>query len=440
MTFPLTLLFIWLVFWRPQEWLFPWMYGWPVLQLITFVALLGLMMDVNQGRAKFPKTPAVMLSVGLWLSTIMSHVAHTYFQGVLNTYQETFKISVFLLLLLVVLDNIDRLRKVVLLFLLAAILMSIHAIMQFKTGEGFAGSGPIIWWNVEKNKLMTQTQFFGIFGDPNDLGQFLGLAIPFVFAFPRKMTVVALLAAGAVIVYVGEALLTTQSRGTLVGVIAMVACLIFMRLPAKWLPYLVVCGLLGGLGACAFFGNQLLDASAHDRVVFWGIANRYFKSSPINMLFGGGYGMFPEIIGTDNAAHNAFVCCYSELGLLGYWFWFNLLSLGVIGCWRTRVAFRNPRNGMQAFLKRFSGIGIAAIVGFSASSYFLSRAYVYPYFLLFGMLNAVPVIAQRYLPEDHPPLLDFRRDVVINGTIAMLCSIIYIYISVIILNKAYSGG
>lgn len=403
------------------------------------MALLGLVIEINQGSAKIPKTPAIMLSVGLWFATIMSHVAHTYFQGLLNTYQETFKISLLLVLLLVVLDNINRTRMVVVTFVLAAVVMSFHAVIQYKTGVGFGEGGPLVWFNGQTGKLITQTQFYGIFGDPNDLGQFLGLAIPFVFAIPRRMNPITVMSACAVVWLVSEALLTTHSRGTLVGVVAMVACMVLLRLPATWLPYVAIIGLVVGLMACAFLGSSMLDMSARERVVFWGYANRYFKSSPINMLFGGGYNMFPDIIGTDRAAHNAFVCCYAELGLFGYWFWFNLLSLGTIGCWRTRVAFTRPRNGSQAYLKRLSGLSLVAMAGFATSSYFLSRAYVYPCFLLFGLMNAIPVIAQKYLPEDYPPLLDLRKDVLWTGTIATLCSILYIYATVLVLNRGFGG-
>ena len=114
MTFPLTLIFIWLVFWRPQEWLFPWMFGWPILDFIVFPAILGLLMEISMKVTEIPKTPAMMLAIGLWFATILSHVSHLYLQGVLDTYLETFKISLLLILLLVVIKNIDRARAVVL--------------------------------------------------------------------------------------------------------------------------------------------------------------------------------------------------------------------------------------------------------------------------------------------------------------------------------------
>lgn len=149
--------------------------------------------------------------------------------------------------------------------------------------------------------------------------------------------------------------------------------------------------------------------------------------------------MFAEISGTDRAAHNAFVSCYTELGFFGYWFWFSTLTLALVGCYRTRLAFRKPRNPDQEYLKRVAGYGMASMAGFAASSYFLSRAYVFPLFILFGLLNVVPIIAQRYLPEDHPPLISWRRDVIVVGTLCSLASVFYIYVSILLLNRAYGG-
>jgi putative inorganic carbon (HCO3(-)) transporter len=433
MTFPLTLVFMWLVFWRPQEWLLPWMYGWPVLDVIVYAALLGLAMEISLQATAPPKTPALMLAIGLWFATIMSHVSHTYFQGILDTYQETFKISLLLVLLMVVINSINRARGVVLMFLLAALVMSVHAILQDKTGVGFGGGKPLIWWNSDKDVWVQQSQFFGIFEDPNDFAQILITAMPLVLAYPKRLTPITLMMVAGVIWVISIALTTTGSRGAVVGLVAMGVCLLIMRLPARWIPYAAALGLATGLAICAFGGASLLDESALDRVAFWGDANYAFKKNPI---FGIGYGMFTDITEESRAAHNAYVNCYTELGFFGYWFWFNLLTLGLIGCWRTRTAFRKPRNEAQAYLKRLSGLSIAAMAGFAASAYFISRAYVYPFFFLFGLLNIIPVIAKRYLPEDYPPLLDFKKDVLITGTLAAAGSIVYVYLSILILNRA----
>jgi hypothetical protein len=432
MTFPLTLIFILLVFWRPQEWLFPWMFGWPLLQVITYVSLLGLILEINQNTTRFPRTPAVMLAVGLFFASIMSHVAHGYFQGVINTIPDTFKLCLFLILLLTVINSISRMQAVIVVMLLGSVLMTIHGIMQINTGVGFGGLEPIHFYYGPKDKWITQSQFFGIFGDPNDLGQYLVACMPLAFALTRRMGFVAFIFGVGLVWAFGEGVWTTQSRGALIGVIGSLGCTLFLFLPVRWMPKVAVVSMIGALVVCGIFGPTLLDESARDRVMFWGAANQYFKTAP---LFGGGYGMFGEISGTNRAAHNAYVLCYTELGLFGYWFWFNTMTLGFLGCWRTRVAFRRARDPDRKYLRRVAGLCMASMAGFAASSYFLSRAYVFPLFILFGLMNSIPVVAARYLPEDHPPLIDLRTDVLLTGTAATLISVVYIYISILLLNR-----
>ncbi len=431
MTFPLTLLFMFLVFWRPQEWLIPWMFGWPVLQAIGYISALSLMMETSQHQTRFPKTPAIMLAVGLWFATIMSHVGNGYFQGVLDTIPDTFKPCLFVILLLVVVDRPERARMVVLVFVVAAVVMSVHALMQQQLGYGFAGQRPIWVINYDTGAWQSRSQFFGVFEDPNDLGQYLAGSIPLVFAYPRRMHAIAWVGCLAVAGMILAALLATHSRGGLVALSAAGACLLLLRLPARWLPYGGAVALVVGLVLCGTLGGRLLDMSARERVDFWGLANYRFKHQPI---FGIGYGMFWEVAG-DRAAHNAFVCCYTELGLLGYWFWFGLLQLGMTGCWRSLVALRRPRNGAQAYMRRLAGLGIASLASFSAGGYFLSRTFVFAFFFLFGLLNAVPMITQRMLPDEHPPLIDARRDVYLAITLGTLFSVLYVYVSILLLNR-----
>lgn len=431
MTFPLTLLFMFLVFWRPQEWLIPWMFGWPVLQAIVYISALSLAVETSQKQVRFPQTPAVMLAVGLWFSTIMSHVANGYFQGMMDTIPESFKPCLFCLLLLVVIDRADRARAVVLVFVVAAVIMSVHALMQQHLGAGFAGQRPLVVFDPDTGKTQLRSLFFGVFEDPNDLGQMLAGSIPLVFAYPRRMNpltfVLTLATAGLIL----AGLLATHSRGGLVALSAAGACLLLIRLPPRWIPYGAAVALVVGLILCGTMGGRMLDMSARERVDFWGLANYRFKHQP---LFGIGYGMFWEVAG-DRAAHNAFVSCYTELGLFGYWFWFGLLQLGVTGCWRTLSALRRARTGTQIYLRRLAGFTMAAMASFAGGGYFLSRTFLFAFFFLFGLSNAIPMLAQRLLPDDHPPLLDTRRDVYMAITIGGVFSMVYVYITILLLNR-----
>jgi hypothetical protein len=436
MTFPLTLLFMFMVFWRPQEWLLPGLYGWPLLDAVVYAALLALIMEVNQQQIKLPKTPVIWLSVGLFVSTILSHVSHTYFQGMMDTIPESFKLCFFLLLLVVVVDRVERIRAVIIVMVASAVIMTVHCLMQQKLGYGFAGGEPLIRYRPLIDEWQVQSQFFGIFADPNDVGQWFVAAIPLVFAIPRRLNPVTLSMCFGVAWYLFLGLEATHSRGAQIAFAAMVATLVVLKFPTRWLPYLAVLGLGVVLVLCGLKGAGMLDASAQERVVYWGMANRMFKDNP---LFGLGYGMFWEVTGGHKAAHNAFVSCYTEVGLVGYWFWFGMLQLGLIGAWRTRVALGRVRKQSQAYLKRVSGLGLASLVGFAVGGYFLSRAFVFPLFFLVGLLNTFPMIAKKLLPEDHPPLIDPRKDVFGMGTLSSLFSVVYVYWTILILNKAFYG-
>jgi hypothetical protein len=220
-----------------------------------------------------------------------------------------------------------------------------------------------------------------------------------------------------------------------VALIVASAIMIFMFLPSRWTPYLLAVGLFFGLVMCFTFGDRLLDMSARQRVVFWGYGNMAFKSNPI---FGIGYNMY-WLIADGLPAHNAFVTCYTELGVFGYWMWFSLIFMGVLGSWRVRLAMATPQTTEQAYLFRFAGVGIAALGGFCSSAYFLSKTFVFPMFFMIAIVNAVPRIAELMLDDDSKKLLDVKSDLFKWGTVVTLGSIAYIYVSIILLNKAYGG-
>ena len=437
MTFFFTVIFMLLVFWRPQEWLVPWLYGWPLLDAVVATAILALLLEADQGRIRFPKNaPQIYLLVGLWAAAVMSHVVHTYFAGMTYTMVEMFKICFFTLLLLCVLDSPKRLRTVAGLFVTMASLMAVHAILQEARLRGFAGQPPMWIPSIRGNPPYTRSVFFGIFADPNDLAQLLVTAVPLVFAVPKRMNTMRFLIGVAVSALLIRGYMTTHSRGGLVALVAAGTMVVCLKLPVRWMPYLVLSGLLAALVLCGTKAGDMLDMSVHERVVFWGYGNRAFKSNPV---FGIGHNMFWQIA-DGRPAHNAFVTCYTELGIVGYWMWFCFIQIGVLGTWRSRMALRGPRTDEQVFLHRYAGLSLAALAGFCASAYFLSRTFVFPLFFLLAVVNAIPMVTDRELPDSNrAPFLDPRRDIMMMGTLGTFASIIYIYMSIVFLNRSFGG-
>jgi len=436
MTFFLVAVFVFMVFWRPQEWLFPWLFGFPLLDIVVVVAALTMLIEFNERSLKFPRrAPQVFLLGGLWFAAIMSHVAHTYLAGVMWTIVPVFKFCFFTFLLFACLDRPRRLRTISMLFVAMSCMMAVHALLQETTGAGFMGLPPIRIPAIGENAPYTRSYFFGIFGDPNDLAQIMATSIPFAFALTWRRSFIGLLLGGAITVLLVKAILATHSRGGMVALLTVAGVLFVLTLPPRWLIWGLFAILLGAMVMFPFSGG-ILDESAHDRVVFWGQANWAFKRNPI---FGVGFNMITDFIERDRAIHNAFVECYAEIGFFGYWFWFALLQLGIVGAYRTRMLLTGVKDLRARWLRRFAGLSIAALMGYSASSYFLTRAFVYPILFLFALLGAVPLVAQHYLPEGHPPLIEFRRHVLILGTIGTVLSITYVYFSIILINKAWYG-
>lgn len=434
MTFFFSSLFILLVFWRPQEWLVLQLYGWPVLDVIVVLAMFGLMIEHSEGKIQFPRrTPQLWLLPGLWFASVFSHVPHTYYAGMMMTIPDVFKICFFTWLLFVVLDRPERLRIVAILFVVMACVMAWHSLLQVHRGYGFAHRAP--FWSIRPGQgRFLRTYFFGVFEDPNDMAQMFATAIPLSFVMTRRRSFWSFLLGCAITCLLLQGFFTTHSRGGYVALIAVAGMMIVMWLPSRWTPTLVVLYLMGALVLCLFAGPYL-DMSSYERVIFWGTANQYFKANP---FFGIGHGMF-WIVASSRAAHNAFVSCYTTIGIFGYWFWYGLLFLAFVGAWRVRGALRLPQTQEQAWLRRFSGYGMAALAGFLASAYFLSRAFVYPFFFLVAMLGVLPAVTENHLPPWHPPLMNPRKDLIKWNSLTALTSILFIYVSILLLNAAYGG-
>ena len=353
-----------LVFWRPQEWLMPWLFGWPLLDVVVGFSLGSLVIEINEGRLRVPRElPQLFLLLGLWASAPISHLPHTYFAGAINSIEPVFKVCFFTFLLFVVLDRPSRLRAMIALFIGMACFMAVHGHLQQTQGYGFAFQPPIYIPPIEDEPGYYASWFFGIFGDPNDMGQFLAACVPLAFCLTKRRTLHGFLIGCGVSWLLYTGLLDCHSRGAMVGLAAAATTLVLTWLPDRWFPLLLGLGMIAALGMCPFAG-AFLDESAHERIVFWGEANYVFKH---NLIFGIGYDMFWQVLEKSRAAHNAFVACYTELGLLGYWFWFGLIQLGIISAWRTRVALKGVQGDDAVWLRRFTGYSLSGMMGFCGS-------------------------------------------------------------------------
>ncbi len=437
MSFSFLLIFILVVFWRPQEWLLPFLYGWPILDAVVYGSVLALLLEIETPRVSFDsRRPQPALYCGLFAAALMSHLAHGYLQGILDNWFSAFRICFFGILLSVNLTNTVRLRWIVRVFVVMSLFMAVHAILQQRQGVGFGGLEPVMSWRPGVEEMVPRAQFFGIFGDPNDMAQMFATSMPLCFLLFRKHSfLTTCIGLGMCYVfYLGVE--ACWSRGAYVAVLSAVGTILVVKLfSAKKRPWFLVFGICAGLLLVPLMG---FEESALDRVNFWGEANWQFLRNPI---FGVGYNFIGEYI-RGRAAHSAFVTCYSELGLFGYFFWFTLIISGVVGALRARKALELvDRDAEENWLYRYSCFGVAAFVGFCVSSFFLSRAFVFPMFFLMSMLGATPFIAEdllrRQSSQEEPmeAVAMTNRDIRILGMISSPLSIAYIYVAILLINK-----
>ena len=99
-------------------------------------------------------------------------------------------------------------------------------------------------------------------------------------------------------------------------------------------------------------------------------------------IFGVGYGNF--LNHHYLTAHNSFVLCFAELGLVGFFLWVGMLALGFTGV--NQVVQRAPADSLEYKL----GVQLqASLVGFMTCAWFLSRTYQPGLYLLLALCAAV---------------------------------------------------
>ena len=431
MTFFLAICFIVVVYIRPQDWLWDWLEFQPLLEVVFVGCLFSFVLEFNEGRIRIPKKMLQIHLIGwLLIAGAMSHIWHTYLAGLLNSWPTLFKPCFFTVFLMVVLNSVARLRSVITVIVISACFMAASALSMVIRGYGFGGDEPFLALNLTTGEWYPRTSYYGIFSDPNDLAQMLVTSMPLVFSMRRKRSIAGVLLGLGILYFLMRGFMTTHSRGGMVALGVTSAVMVCMLLPTRWFPTLMAIMVIGGI-LVAPFAEGHMDESSHDRVAFWGQANMAFKKTPI---FGVGLNMIEDYIEGGRAPHNAYVLCYTEAGIFGYSVWFALLYAGLVGVWRTRVALARPENEDEAWLKRFSGQLLASAAGFAASDYFLGRAFVYPVFLVFTMMAVVPMLAENMRPGLYSQLIRPRKDLVFS-TILAVCSIAYIYVSILILNR-----
>jgi probable O-glycosylation ligase (exosortase A-associated) len=261
---------------------------------------------------------------------------------------------------------------------------------------------------VESTRVTIGRDINSLLGDPNDLALVLLFPLSFCLAFAIHRcgtwhrvfgTVAALLILCAIVF--------TQSRGGLIGVLAVFAVallrttrskvkVVVLALIAAAILYqaMGISGRVSGGG-----GHEGLDDSAAHRVEAWQTAVRMAVSRPLTGVglanFAdsfSGFGTLPS--GNVIAAHSTWFGVLGETGfagliafvvMVGFTFRNSLRSYAVL----RRIKHTPGSADELELIRAFSFALVSGIVGFCVAGSFLTQGFIWPVYILLGLSSAL---------------------------------------------------
>jgi hypothetical protein len=409
MSFALFIVYILCTYLRPFEMFVPaWNEYRPMLVLlgISFVASLGravMRREVGAQPVHFGVLGLLILAIG------MSQVANQWAGGALVSIGDFSASAMLMVLCFLNLTSLRRLQLTCVAIACSVVVLASLGIFSFHTGfmaeelvlrqnptdeEAYETAGQVdegIAPAQEKSgRYFYRLRSMGFLNDPNDFAQVMVMVLPLLWwayrpgRWRRNLFVVAVPA-----LLLGYAIYLTQSRGALLGVGALML-LVLHRYVGTLRTALVVVVAAAALGLISFGGRALStgEESAAQRIDAWYAGWMMLKAKPI---FGVGYGNFLDH--HNLTAHNSFVLCFSEIGLVGYFAWLGLIVLTFTGL--NRAVELAPRASQE---REIAVILRAALLAYMACAWFLSRTYQPGLYVVLALGIAAWVCARKRIP------------------------------------------
>ena len=274
---------------------------------------------------------------------------------------------------------------------------------------------------VEETRVTIARDLGSPLGDPNDLS--LVLLFPMAFAVSLAITQgigawsrrLGRLAVPAIFL----AIIDTQSRGGLLGILAVWGVFAFRKIKNKTVvlvagavlaPLLAVMAGIsgrqsGGAGDASIAENGGLDESSQGRIEAWKAAWRMALVHPFNGVgmnnFLLNYWMYSDFWdGHNHAVHSTWFVVIAESGFPGIALFLTMVILtGKSALWASKALDRlNAPPAVRAIGQAM----VAGLAGFCVSGTFLTQGFTWPIYIQIALTVALSRYAKNYAQKNDP--------------------------------------
>lgn len=349
--------------------------------------------------------PMMLCVLGLLAAVVLSHLQFGSLYGARTSGFDFFKLVLYYLLLVHNLDGPDKFQRFLTWLVVFTLVATSLALLQYHDVVEIPALAAYEQREVDPETgeaiVFPRLCGSGIFNDPNDVCLMLMMAIMIccyrIFAPDGRGKRFIWL--GPLVVFLW-AFVETKSRGGFIALMVAVNVLVVSRLGVrKAIPL----WLLAAPVVLVLFGGRMTrieveGGTGQHRIQLWREGLGLLREYP---LFGVGRGMMAEYTGL--VAHNSYVHAFAELGLFGGTWFISLAYLAISQLWqlgKSEQLLETPE------LRRLRHYLLGIVCGFCAGLLTLSRMYIVPTYLIFGLAAAF-ANQVRADPETPSPLRQF---------------------------------
>lgn len=272
---------------------------------------------------------------------------------------------------------------------------------------------------VEETRVTIGRTFGSVLGDPNDLSLVLMFPMAFAVGFliVNGNTIVTRIFGLMSIGLLFSAVLATQSRGGLLGVMAVFGIYAYRRVQNKLLFFgmgavaAIVLYSVAGISGRSSGGaaEEGIDASAMGRIYAWEAAVGMATDNPITGVgidnFYSNYFFYsPHWDGLNHAVHSTWFGVLAETGILGFIVFTIMIVLLCKTALRTLDTIQQQGELFSPLIKTTAEALLAGLLGTLTAGTFLTFGFSWPIYILGAMTISLAHWTQQQLTNQNQQL------------------------------------